>query len=167
MTRLLSERVIEEIGRARSLYHRLVLVVGGAGAGKTAALRDAADRTDAPLVNVNLELSLRLIDLTERQRALRVRPLLDRIIAERGSGVVLLDNLEMLFDATLRQHPLRLLQELSRNRVVAAAWNGSIEGGHVRHAAPGHPEHRRYPLDGVLAVDIGAAERAAPNPGGG
>ena len=157
MTRPLSERVIEEIGHARSLYHRLVLVVGGAGAGKTAALRAAAERTGAPLVNVSLELSRRLLDLTERQRALRVRRLLDRIVAERGSDVVLLDNLELLFDAARRQHPIRLLQELSRTRVVAAAWNGSIEGGHVRHAAPGHPEHRRYPLDGVLAVDTGAA----------
>ena len=157
MTRPLSERVIEEIGHARSLYHRLVLVVGGAGAGKTAALRAAAERTGAPLVNVSLELSRRLLDLTERQRALRVRPILDRIAAERGSDVVLLDNLELLFDAALRQHPLRLLQDLSRSRVVAAAWNGSLEGGHVRYAAPGHPEHRRYPLDGVLAVDTGAA----------
>ena len=157
MTRPLSERVIEEIGHARSLYHRLVLVVGEAGAGKTAALRAAAERTGAPLVNVNLELSRRLLDLTERQRALRVRPILDRIVAERGSDVVLLDNLELLFDAALRQHPLRLLQDLSRSRVVAAAWNGSLEGGHVRHAVPGHPEHRRYPLDGVLAVDAGAA----------
>ena len=158
MTRPLSERVIEEIGHAGSLYHRLVLVVGGAGAGKTAALRAAAERTGAPLFNVNLELSRRMLDLVEQQRPRRVGRLLDRIVAERGSDVVLLDNLEILFDAALRQHPLRLLQDLARSRAVAAAWNGSIEGNHVRYAVPGHPEYRRYPLDGVLAVDTGAAE---------
>ena len=158
MTQPLSEDVIEKIGEAGSLYHRLVLVVGAAGAGKTGALRDIAARLGAPLVNVNLELSRRLLDLTGRQRPLQVRRLLDEIAAEPGSDVVLLDNLELLFDTALRQNPLRLLQDLSRSRAVAAAWNGSIEGNHVRYAVPGHPEYRRYPLDGVLAV---RAETAA------
>ena len=152
------EEVIGKIREAGSQYHRLVLVVGTAGTGKTAALREVAERIGAPLVNVNLELSRRMLDLVERQRPLQVRRLLDRIVAEHGSGVILLDNIEILFDAALRQHPLRLLQDLSRSRVVAVAWNGSVEGGHVRCAAPGHPEYRRYPLDGVLAVD---AETAA------
>ena len=158
MTRPLSEEVIEKIGEAGTLYYRLALVVGAAGTGKTGALREAAAHLGAPLVNVNLELSRRMLDLVERQRPRRIGRFLDRIVAERGSDVVLLDNIEILFDAALRQHPLRLLQDLSRSRVVAAAWNGSIEGNHVRYAVPGHPEYRRYPLDGVLAVDTGAAE---------
>ena len=152
MTRPLSEQVIERIGQAANLYHRLVLVVGAAGSGKTGALREAAARTGAPLVNVNRELSRRLLDLTGRRRALRMRPLLDEIAAGAGSDVVLLDNIELLFDPALRQDPLRLLQGLSRHRTVAASWNGAVEDGHVRYAAPGHPEYRRYPLDGVLAV---------------
>ena len=152
MTRPLSERVIERIGRAANLYHRLVLVVGAAGSGKTGALREAAAHTGAPLVNVNLELSRRLLDLTGRQRALRMQSLLDRIAAEAGGDVVLLDNIELLFDPALRQDPLRLLRSLSRHRTVAASWNGSVEDGHVRYAAPGHPEYRRRRLDGVLAV---------------
>ena len=157
MARPLSERVVEALEQAGRLYHRLVLVVGPGGAGKTAALREVAARTGAPLVNVNLELSRSMLDLTERQRPLQVRRLLERIVAEAGSGGVLLDNIEILFDAALRQHPLRLLQDLSRSRVVAAAWNGSVEGNHVRHAVPGHPEYRRDPLDGVLAVDTETA----------
>ena len=152
MTRPLVDDVIEKIREAGSRYHRLVLVVGVAGTGKTAALMTAAGRIDAPLVNVNLELSRRMLDLAERQRPLRVRRLLDRIVAESGSDVVLLDNLEILFDAALRQHPLRLLQDLSRSRVVAATWNGSIEGGHIHYATPGHPEYRRYPLNGILVA---------------
>ena len=156
MTRPLPDRVAERIGQAGSLYHQLVLVVGAAGAGKTAALREVAGRIDAPLVNVNLELSRRMLDLIERQRPLQVRRLLDGIVAERGSDVVLLDNIEILFDAAFRQHPIRLLRDLSRSRVVAAAWNGSVEGNHVRYATPGHPEYRRDPLDGVLAVDTEA-----------
>ena len=157
MTRPLSEDVMEKIGEAGTLYYRLVLVVGAAGAGKTGALREVAAHLGAPLVNVNLDLSRWMLDLVERQRPLQVRRLLDEVAAGPGSDVVLLDNLELLFDAALRQDPLRLLQGLSRRRTVAAAWSGFVEGNHVRYAVPGHPEYRRYPLDGILAVGAGAA----------
>ena len=152
MTGQLSEAVAERIGHAESLYHRLVLVVGAEGSDKTTALRDVAERFDAPLVNVGLELSRRLLDLTERQRRIRVPELLGRIVTKTASNVVLLDNLELLFDITLRQDPLGLLQRLSRRRTVVAAWNGSMEDGHIHYAVPGHPEYRRYPVDGFLVV---------------
>ncbi len=152
MNSTIFEEVSEKIGHAKGLYHRLVLVVGPAGTGKTAALREVSERIDAPLVNTNLELSRQLLDLAERQRPRRTRSLLDQIVAGTASDVVLLDNTELLFDHSLHQDPLRLLQGLSRNRTVAAAWNGSIEGGHLCYAEPGHPEHRRYPVDGTLVV---------------
>ena len=152
MTGQLSEAVAERIGHAESLYHRLVLVVGAEGSDKTTALRDVAERFDTPLVNVGLELSRRLLDLTERQRRIRVPELLGRIVTKTASNVVLLDNLELLFDIALRQDPLGLLQRLSRRRTVVAAWNGSMEDGHIHYAEPGHPEYRRYPVDGFLVV---------------
>ena len=97
----------------------------------------------APLVNVNLELSRQLLDLTSRQRTLQLPHLLSNIMAASASEVTLLDNIEILFDITLKQDPLRLLQGLSRNKTVVAAWNGSIEGDHLVYAAPGHAEYRR------------------------
>ena len=152
MTRHLSEATVEKIGHAENLYHRLVLVVGPEGSGKTSALRDVAERIDAPLVNVGLELSRCLLDLTERQRRIRVPLLLGGIAAKTESTVVLLDNVELLFDTALRQDPLRLLQRLSRRRTVVATWNGSMEGDHIIYAEPGHPEYRRYPVDGFLVA---------------
>ena len=158
MTKHLSEDVSNKIKHAESLYHRLVLVVGPEGNGKTSALREVAERIDAPLMNINLELSRRMLDLTERQRALQVQRLLDRIAAESESDVILLDNVEILFDVALRQDPLRLLQGLSRSRTVAAAWNGSIEHDHLLYAAPQHPEYRRYPVGGFLVASTEAAD---------
>jgi hypothetical protein len=77
MAKPLAGSVIKRMGQAAELYHRLVMLVAPSGAGKTAALQDVHDRTAVPLVNVNLELSRRLLDLTERQRALQLpRPVL-------------------------------------------------------------------------------------------
>ena len=158
MTTHLSEAVAEQIGHADSLYHRLVLVVGAGSSGKTSALRDVAERIDAPLVNVGIELSRRLLGLTERQRRIQIPMLLGRIVAETGSDVVLLDNVELLFDVALRQNPLGVLQRLSRRRTVVATWNGSTEDGHIVYAVPGHSEYRRYPVDGFLVTVAEAME---------
>ena len=153
MAEPLADRVIKRIGQAAELYHRLVMLVAPAGAGKTAALQDVHERTAAPLVNVNLELSRRMLDLTERQRALQLPRLLAEIVGISAADVVLLDNVEVLFDVSLKQDPLRLLQGLSRNKTVVAAWSGSIDGEHMVYATPDHPEYKRYPLREFLVVN--------------
>jgi hypothetical protein len=153
MAEPLADRVIKRIGQAAELYHRLVMLVAPAGAGKTAALQDVHERTAAPLVNVNLELSRRMLDLTERQRALQLPRLLAEIVGASAADVVLLDNIEVLFDVSLKQDPLRLLQGLSRNKTVIAAWSGSIDGEHMVYATPDHPEYKRYPLRDFLVVN--------------
>ncbi len=176
MAEPLADQVLRKIGEARELYHRLILMVGPAGSGKTSALQEVSASTSAPLVNVNLELSRRMLDLTERQRALQLPRLLGEIVtnppgsdldarsAPEGGGprmarineatgeLVLLDNIEILFDVHLKQDPLRLLQGLSRNKTVVAAWNGSIVDGHMTYAIPDHPEYRRYPIRDFLVA---------------
>jgi len=152
MVEPLADRVIRRIGQAAELYYRLVMLVAPAGAGKTAALQDVHERTAAPLVNVNLELSRRMLDLTERQRALQMPRILSEIVGASAADVVLLDNVEVLFDVSLKQDPLRLLQWLSRNKTVVVTWSGSIDGGHMVYATPDHPEYKRYPIRDFLVV---------------
>lgn len=169
MEEALVDRVRRAIDEAGTLYHRLVLVVGPAGSGKTSTLRKLSALTSAPLINVSLELARRMLDLPERQRPLYVLQLLDEIVGEavrglsHGTGagersLVLLDNLELLFAVPLQQDPLRLLEGLSRNQTIVAAWSGTIDDGHVTYAVPDHPEYRRYPVRDFLVV--GLAESA-------
>ena len=147
-----ADKVMRSIDQAAELYHRLVMLVAPAGAGKTAALRDVHQRKGTPLVNVNLELSRRMLDLTERQRALQLPRLLSEVVNTSETDVILLDNIEVLFDVSLKQDPLRLLQGLSRNKTVVAAWSGSIDDEHMVYATPDHPEYRRYSVRDVLVV---------------
>lgn len=148
----LADQIMQKVGPAAGLYNRLVLVVAPTGAGKTTALQDVRNRTGAPLVNVNLELSRRMLELTERQRVLQLPRLLQKIISDGGDEAILLDNIEIIFDINLQQDPLRLLQGLSRNKTVVAAWNGTIVDDHLAYAALGHSEYRRYPMHDFLVV---------------
>lgn len=151
MTEITSGLLLSKIEQVAGLYHRLLLVVGPSGSGKTRALQNLAQEMGAPLVNLNLEVSRRLLELTDRQRALQLPQVLQDAVGNDGA-TILLDNTEILFDVSLKQDPLRLMQGLSRNRTVVVAWNGSLEGDHLVYATPEHPEFRRYPLQELVAV---------------
>lgn len=156
------EAVVDKMRQTADCYHRLVLVVGPAGAGKTCVLESLSKRLAAPLVNVNLELSRQMLELPATQRDSRARRLLESCVENRGDGsdAVFLDNTELLFEASLQQDPLRLLQGLSRNRTVVSAWTGAFEGDALLYATLGHPECRRYANEGFLAVNLQARGQA-------
>lgn len=152
MAEPLADQILRKIERASELYFRLVLVVAPVGGGKTKALHVVRDRTGAPLVNVNLEISRRMLELTGRQRILQLPRIFREIIGNDGNEMILLDNLEVIFDVSLQQDPLRLLEGLSRNKTVVAAWNGAIVEGSLVYGDPGHTEHRRYALRDYLVA---------------
>ncbi len=154
-----SEHILTRVPEAAGSYFRLILVVGRPRTGKTEALRDLAASQGWPLINVNLRLSELLLELTQRQRALRAPRILDEIVSGPGTEVVLLDNIELLFGHELSLDPLRLLQGLSRNRTLVATWCGDYDRGYLTYAEPGHPEARR--LAQPEAIIVCTAEQAS------
>ena len=156
------DQIQAHIGRADGSYHRLILLVGQSGAGKSATLREIAKRTGAPVVNVNLELSRAMLELTEKQRSLQLSRLFEDLLAATGRDLVLLDNLEIVFSPALFQDPLRLLQTVSRNRTVVAAWNGQVDSGNLVYAEPDHPEFQHYPAKDLVIVAAPTTQAQAP-----
>ena len=152
MTENIHNTLIQSIQAVEGLYYRLILLVGKTGSGKTRVLRKLAETVGSSVVNVNLALSSELLELTAKQRSLRLPGILDQI-ADHAQSPVVLDNLEILFDKDLQQDPLRLLQSISRNRAVVASWNGIVNSGRLLYAETGHPEYRSY--DSVDALIVG------------
>lgn len=153
MAEPIHDRIVQSLQAAKGLYHQLVLLVGEAGSGKTCVLRKVAEKVDSSVLNVNLALSGELLELTAKQRTLRLPGLLDQI-ANQAQSPVLLDNLEILFDKGLQQDPLRLLQLISRKRTVVASWNGKANLGRVSYAETGHAEYRSYDSVDALIIRI-------------
>ncbi|HAT8643598.1 BREX-3 system P-loop-containing protein BrxF [Legionella pneumophila] len=154
MSELIHNNIIQCIQSTKDLYHRLVILVGRAGSGKTSILRDIANDYGTTIINVNLEVSNELLELTEKQRSLYLPQIFSQITDKAKSSVVILDNLEIIFDRNLNQDPLRLLQSLSRNCTIVASWNGVVTAGKLSYAELGHPEYRNYDLIDTLIVNI-------------
>jgi len=151
----LANQVMRKIHQTDGLFYRLILVVAAAGEGKTTALLDVQRRIGTPLFNLNLKLSRMMLDLTERQRKVRLQQLLQKIASNTPGGIILFDNIEMLFNVALEQNPLRLLQGLARNKTVVAAWSGSIQDKRIIYGEPGHPEYRSYTIGDFLVASPG------------
>ena len=149
------EQAIEQVA---SQYYRLVILVGAPATGKTTALQSMGQKLGCQLVNVNLELSKKMLELTRTQRSRQVERLLKEVIASVPGDVVLLDNLEILFDTSLELQPLRLLQVLNRNRTIVASWNGSFQGGILAYAEPGHPEFMQIKQPEAAVISVGKSE---------
>jgi len=154
---IVGEKIEQLIADVTTQYHRLVVVAGPLSAGKTVALRELAEKHGWPLININRELSERMLELTPKQRALRVGELMRDLVDDTNGEVVLLDNVEVLFHPELAQDPLRLLQSLSRNRTVVVGWLGAGDASCLTYAEPGHAEFRRY--DRPEAAIVSTAER--------
>ena len=87
---------------------------------------------------------------------MQVKGLIADFLDTVGGKAVLLDNIEILFDVSLQQNPLLLLQGLSRNRTLVVSWNGSIQDGILSYGEPWHPEFRKYACKDFLYITVSA-----------
>lgn len=168
MAEPIQDKIKRAIRTADGLYHRLVLLVGETGSGKTGVLRNIAWEFGTNVINVNLSLSSELLDLTAKQRSLRLPGILEDVVRGKRPDArmtyftpdslplapVILDNTEILFDKELKQDPLRLLQSISRNQTVVASWNGTMNSGRLLYAEISHPEYRVYESLDVLILEM-------------
>jgi ABC-type uncharacterized transport system ATPase component len=151
------QTVVEEIG---SLHSRLVLLLGAPGSGKTTLLRKLGESRGATILNVGSELGSRLAAIPQKQRHLQANTIL-RELADRDAvgDLLLVDNIELLFDRSLQLDPLDLIKRHAHARRVVAVWPGQLRDGRLGYADMGHPEHQDYGLDGFVPFEIESREQ--------
>lgn len=141
------------ITASQGIYHRLILLIGESGSGKTQTLTDLSKELGIPLLNLNLWLSKQLLEMTTKQRTLQLPKILENVTRD-ADEIVILDNIEILFDTNLKQDPLRLLQKISRNKTIISCWSGKQNGSRLLYAEAGHPEYRTYDTTDFLTVNM-------------
>jgi hypothetical protein len=133
-------------------YHRLIILVNCEGASKPDVLGMLKSNPVVTPLNLNLELSSRLLEFSIKQRPLKVAELTADLIEALPSPISL-DKLDILFDPSLQTDPLALLQSLSRSKTIIAFWSGSLKDNKLFYAEPGYPEYRSYPVQDFVAID--------------
>lgn len=132
----------------------LIIIASPVKSDMACALQEMHAKHGWPLVNLNLALSERFLELSVKQRALRVATIVGDILQEASEKVVLIDNIELLFHPDLKQDPGKLLEMLSRNYTIVVAWPGTYSNKTLGYAIPSHSEYYRVekPQTSVVCV---------------
>lgn len=151
--------VLDQLGRVvddvEAFHSKLVLLIAEGNANKSYLLREFALRRGVAVVNLGIEMGKQLAQLPVKRRALGA-PLVLSEVADRctKNGVLLLDNIEVLFDRSLRLDPLDMLKQVARTRRMVVAWPGYLREGRLIYAELGHPEYQDYGVDGLVPFEI-------------
>lgn len=149
------KRLQQLVADASQLNSKLVLVVAHPGSGKTALLTEFANSRDIQIINVGSELSNRLVPVASSQRSFEVMGILRDMLSEHShNGVVVLDNIEVMFDAELKINPFDAVKRLAHALTVVVAWPGNFRDGRLLYAKAGHPEHCDVGIDGAIVLEL-------------
>ncbi len=146
------DRLVDEVS---ALHSKLILLIGGPRSGKTALMEAYGSKKDLPPLRVGAELGAKLAALPQRRRQLQTTSILRDLADQHAKdNLLLMDNIELLFDRTLQLDPLDLLKQHARVRRVVAVWPGQLTEGRLTYATTGHPEHQDYGTDGLVPFAI-------------
>jgi len=140
------------ISKAELSYYKLIIIVGKSGSGKTSLLRRISEELHFPLINLGLELSRRLLSLTNKQRKLMAAGIIEEILDEQNVPILVIDNTEVIFDPNLKLNPSGLLKNISRNRLLIWSWNGEQDGDQLIYSYAGHPEYNWIPSNEFITI---------------
>jgi len=149
------EKLVHLVDEVGALQSKLVLLIGAPRSGKTVLLQSLAKIKGVKPLNVGADLGGRLATIPQRQRHLQTTTILRELADQHAIGdLLLLDNLELLFDKSLQLDPLDLLKRHAHVKRVVAVWPGELRDGRLTYAEMGHPEHQDYGLAGLVPFEI-------------
>jgi len=149
-----ADKVINSIAQVGNNFSKLLMLVGPVFSGKTQCLKEVSERINIPYVNIGVELSKKLIELSVKQQVLRVSELTAEIVSNIHSDVALVDNIEMLFNPDLKVDPIRLLLNCSRNKTLVVAFSGKQVGNSIIYAEPHHPEYGKFKINDYEVISF-------------
>ena len=152
-------RLIETIRTVSGDRHKLVILLGKFGAGKTGIIKDVAAEIDGKYVNMNLELTERLLTLPRRKYddGVTAHRLIDELCDELSPDgePLLIDNVEILFSPELgKLNPIDTFKRMSRQRPVVVALPARRVGNHAEYATIGQADHLKMSLEEFVYLDM-------------
>jgi len=146
------DRIVDEIS---SLNTKLVLLIGAPRCGKSSLLNALAARRNIGVLCLGTALGRQLVSIPNARRHLVAAEVLNELANSSATdGILLLDNIELLFDRSLQFDPFNLLKHHAHARRVVATWPGESQGGRLTYAISSHPEHQDYAVEGLVPFII-------------
>lgn len=155
----IAKKVLETVQRVAQDRHKLVLLLGMFGSGKTKILKQIEAESGGVYVNLNLELSDRFLQLPASKvgDGVSVHTIINDIcdIFSQGGKTLLIDNIELLFSPELSKiNPVDTFKRMSRERPVVLALPAIRQGNLAIYSTPNSSDYFPIPLEEFAFIEI-------------
>lgn len=145
----LLEKIENSISLVAERYYKQIFVYDYSD-GKS--VKKFAKTHSLPYINVNIEISQLLKDVSVDRRSFRITEVFHHLIDKYPESVICLDYYELLFDSSLAIDPMILIKNNSRYKTLIISWRGKIIGDALIHAEPGHPEYKKFIVQDAIII---------------
>ena len=154
------EKLDQIAKEAESIKTPLIIVTGSSRHHGSDFLAKYASHKNLNILNVGLVFGERLASSDEFARRSHATEILEEICAEfTESGLLIMNNIEILFDQSLALNPMGIFKKISRSRTAIAVWPGDVKKGRLQYATPDHPEFQDHSIDGVILFNSSLGEQ--------
>ena len=115
----------QKIEALHTSEHKLLLIVGGPGSGKSKAIREYSNETGIPMLDLDM-----IFQHTPTEKLVEE---MKQFLSTYRQPVLLLDNKKILYAKDSQIDLLEFLKAASADRPVVATWNGKVEDGQLFH----------------------------------
>ncbi len=139
--------------------HKLIIVLGSFGMGKTQMLQAASTATEGVYLNLNLTLTERLRQLPRSRYndGVTVHAEIDRLCDElsQHGRPLFVDNVELLFSPELgKVNPVDTFKRIARQRPVVLALPARRDGSYAEYSTIGRADYLRMEIGDYIILDL-------------
>lgn len=107
-----------------------------------------------PLISMNKGLSQLLIGKQEANYSKEIIDWLSLRIKEKSGELVLLTDIDILFEPSFELDPLVIFRQVCRNKTVFVLWPGEFRKNILSYGSPEHAHYRKWVNPGVEIVNV-------------
>ena len=143
------EELLTCIDGVKDNAHRLVIVTGNPGSGKSQVLREASNKKKWDYVDCRTLITEEIIELLPAMRSTKAPAIMSDVLEKYNSEVILLDRVQTFFTPVLQLNPLALLRTLSEKFTLVVAWPGYYKDGKLFFEHAGDPEPLKFDAEDI------------------
>ncbi|CCJ33842.1 BREX-3 system P-loop-containing protein BrxF [Caloramator australicus] len=147
---MFEETLLQKLNNINQNYYKLILIITKDFQKINSLLVNFAEKNSIPYINLNLELSKRLIYVPFNERWIYADKELKNILLKKEHDTIIVDNTEILFEEHLKLNPIEELKNISKYKNIIASVRGNYKNNILTYAKIGEKEFKKYILDDLL-----------------
>ena len=148
------EELVQQVESLEGAEHKLLVVTGKPGSGKSKVLREAADEKSWDYVDCRLLITESFLELMPTERKEKAAAMMKEVLSTYNSGVIMLDRVQTFFVPVFHIDVSALLNELGKEFTLVLAWPGYVKDNQLCYDKFDGTESIRMPVGNLRVWEV-------------